>query len=66
MNTKSTNDACHDHDENKSKEQLKEMIQLIQKNDIKNLRSWMANYNDSKTVVCAVLCIDICFETLFW
>ena len=56
MNTKSKKDASsHDNDENKSKQQqLKELIQLIQENDIKNLGSWLENYNDSKTLVCAV------------
>ena len=57
MNTKPKNDTSrHDNNENKSKQQhVKELIQLIQKNDIKNLGSWLENYNDSKIIVCTVL-----------
>ena len=55
MNTKSKKGTSrHDNDENKSKQQVKELIQLVEENDTKSVGSWLENYNDSKTLVCTV------------
>ena len=62
MNTKSKNDPCHDKDENKHGQELKELIQLIEENNVKNVESWLENCNDSETIVCCVHLYTVCIH----
>ena len=55
-------DYCHDNDENKFQEQLKELFELIEQNNIKCVDSWIKTYNDSKTIVCIIY--SICFHDI--
>ena len=52
MEKESKTDTCPENDENKYKQELKELIELIQENNVKNVESWLKNYNDSETIVC--------------
>ena len=64
MNTKLKTDPCHDKDENKHQQELKELIQLIEENNVKNVESWLKNYNDSETIVCGVHLYTVCIYTV--